>query len=254
MHLHRNLARLRRHLNTTKPRHNQVVLTIEGGLLLYRTDDLSGGKTRNPGLQLNQDFISNVHLVNVTHELCEPISHLYTPRKIKEMAEELDALHVINALTQTTRVFYSNVRYLDSATRNNVVTLHERNMQLALNTVRSYMNPPAPAPRPRQMVFNIPLDAAAGFLDPVPIYPSPTQISNAVETRIPVTNTICTICQEAVTTATRIRHCGHCFHGNCIAPWFLMSARCPVCRYDIREFTQTPAQTTNDSGVHTDQE
>ena len=167
------------------------------------------------------------------------------------MAEELDVLDVIHAITHTDRVFYSNIRYLDSATRNNVVTIHERNTQLALNTVRSFMNPPTQAARPRHMVFNIPLDVAGSFLDPVPIYPSTEQIARAVETRIPVANTICTICQEPVTTATRIRHCGHCFHGNCIAPWFLMSSRCPVCRYDIREFTQTPTQTSNDSGVHT---
>jgi hypothetical protein len=172
------------------------------------------------------------------------------------MAEDLDALDVIHALTQTDRVFYSNMRYLDSATRNNVVTAHERNTQMALNLVRTYVTPPAPPPpsrqAPRQMVFNIPLNLDAGFFDPVPVYPSSTQIANAVETRIPVTNTMCTICQEAVTTATRIRHCGHCFHGNCIASWFLMSARCPVCRYDIREFTQTARQNTNDdSSVHT---
>jgi hypothetical protein len=172
------------------------------------------------------------------------------------MAEDVDALRVINALTQTGRVFYSNIRYLDSATRNNVATMHERNMQLALNTIRSYMNPPAP-PRqaPRQMVFNIPLNldaAAASFFDPVPVYPSSTQIAAAVETRVPVTNMMCTICQESVSSATRIRHCGHCFHGNCIGSWFLMSARCPVCRYDIREFTQTARQnTSDDSSVHT---
>jgi len=252
VYLYRNLAGLGRNLDTAKTRHDEVVLTIESDLLLYGAGNLPGRKPRNTGLKLDEDLLPNTHLFNVAHELGEPISHLYTSRKFNEMAEEIDALDVINALTHTNRIFYSNVRYLDSATRNNVVTMHERNIQLALNTVRSYMNPPAPVARPRQMVFNIPLDA--GFLDPVPVYPSPTQISNAVETRVPVTNTICTICQEAVTTATRIRHCGHCFHGNCIAPWFLMSARCPVCRYDIREFTQTPTQTTNDSGVHTDQE
>ncbi len=171
------------------------------------------------------------------------------------MAEELDALDVIHALTQTDRVFYSNMRYLDSATRNNVVTAHERNTQMALNLVRTYMTPPAPPPpsrqAPRQMVFNIPLDTLGNFFDPVPVYPSPTQIAGAVETGVAVTNTMCTVCQEPLTTATRIRHCGHCFHPNCIGSWFLMSARCPVCRYDIREFTRTGRQnTSNDSSVH----
>ena len=168
------------------------------------------------------------------------------------MAEELDALDVVNALTQTDRAFYSNMRYLDSATRNNVVLTHQRNTQMALNLVRTYMTPPAP--RARHMVFNIPLtfDTSGNFFDPVPVYPTAAQIANAVDTRVTVQDTTCAICQEPVTLATRLRHCGHSFHGTCIAQWFSLNTRCPVCRHDIRQFTQTARQTNNDSGVHTD--
>ena len=34
----------------------------------------------------------------------------------------------------------------------------------------------------------------------------------------------------------RIRHCGHTFHENAIQGWFRSNVRCPVCRYDIREY------------------
>lgn len=167
------------------------------------------------------------------------------------MAEDLDTLDILYAMTQTDRTFYTNMRYLDSATRNNVVSLHERNTQLALGLIRSYMNPPPAQQQPaRRILFNV--DLAGSFLDPVPIYPSAAQIAAAVETRVTVNDTMCAICQESVSLASRIRHCGHCFHGTCIASWFVMSARCPVCRYDIREFTQTPTNNTNDRSVHSD--
>ena len=35
---------------------------------------------------------------------------------------------------------------------------------------------------------------------------------------------------------TRIRHCGHTFQQHAIANWFNSNVRCPVCRYDIREW------------------
>ena len=41
---------------------------------------------------------------------------------------------------------------------------------------------------------------------------------------------------------TRIRPCGHVFQTQSIRNWFSNRVRCPVCRYDIREYS-TPAQT-----------
>jgi hypothetical protein len=172
------------------------------------------------------------------------------------MAEELDMLDVLNSLTITNRMFYNNIRYLDSATRNNVVTLHERNTQFTLNLLRNYMNPPRDIPR-RSMIFNFPitLDASGNnFLDPVFVRPTAVQIATATEAPVAFVNTMCSICQEGVSSGTRIRHCGHCFHGDCIAQWFTLNTRCPVCRYDIREFTQSRNTINNDRSMHSDEE
>ncbi len=79
------------------------------------------------------------------------------------------------------------------------------------------------------------MDISGNFFEPVPIVPTQTQINAAVDTHVGVTDTMCSICQEPVTCATRIRRCGHCFHGNCIQEWFSRNPRCPMCRYDIRE-------------------
>ena len=80
----------------------------------------------------------------------------------------------------------------------------------------------------------------AGFMDPVPVVPTPQQIANAVshdEVGGSISN--CAICQDSIEgDLARIRHCGHLYHRTCLNSWFASSARCPVCRYDIRETGQ----------------
>lgn len=83
------------------------------------------------------------------------------------------------------------------------------------------------------LTLNIP----ANFMDPVTIRPTAQQIVNATaEVEQAPAGTECAICQEAMNgNATRITHCNHIYHRNCIEQWFTMSPRCPVCRHDIRE-------------------
>jgi hypothetical protein len=85
------------------------------------------------------------------------------------------------------------------------------------------------------------------FTDPVTVSPSAAQIERAtVVVSDPPANTTCAICQENVTqNATQIRHCGHMYHRDCFNQWFSMSARCPVCRHDVRTHTVVgPVQQT----------
>jgi len=77
---------------------------------------------------------------------------------------------------------------------------------------------------------------------PVLVRPSSEQITTA--TRLRQANqddeeSQCSICQDTYTEGQAIRtlrHCNHSFHKNCIDPWFQRNVRCPVCRYDIREY------------------
>lgn len=48
--------------------------------------------------------------------------------------------------------------------------------------------------------------------------------------------------------ATRIRHCGHIFKRSAIEGWFLRNVRCPVCRYDIRDYVMDVSGTIDISG------
>jgi len=80
-----------------------------------------------------------------------------------------------------------------------------------------------------------PLGNTTTFFDPVPITPTNAQINSALWDSPNITGT-CSICQDAISSGgTRIRHCGHVYHRDCIVNWFGMSVRCPVCRHDIRQ-------------------
>jgi hypothetical protein len=47
---------------------------------------------------------------------------------------------------------------------------------------------------------------------------------------------------------TRIRHCGHIFKRSAIEGWFLRNVRCPVCRYDIRDYNPNISEARDTSG------
>jgi len=82
------------------------------------------------------------------------------------------------------------------------------------------------------------------FLDPIVIYPTPSQIETATRRVkysdiVSPTNTSCPISLtnfEDNDMVTVIRHCGHIFNTNELNRWFTSHCNCPVCRYDIRDY------------------
>ena len=82
------------------------------------------------------------------------------------------------------------------------------------------------------------------FQTPVIVAPSREQIENAVqqttfgEIEVP-RNVLCPISLEPFFpehSVSVIRHCGHIFVPGQLASWLTTNVRCPVCRYDIREY------------------
>jgi hypothetical protein len=45
--------------------------------------------------------------------------------------------------------------------------------------------------------------------------------------------------------STQIKQCGHTFNQEAITNWFQSNVRCPVCRYDIREWSDVSGNTIN---------
>lgn len=91
------------------------------------------------------------------------------------------------------------------------------------------------------------------FFNPVTVRPTRREINNAIETRrfrdIETPHTLCPIglqeFQENDVVA-RIHHCGHVFNLDNLLTWLRHSVRCPVCRYDIREYV-APTENTDES-------
>jgi len=80
------------------------------------------------------------------------------------------------------------------------------------------------------------------IMEDVVVAPTQEQISNAVE-RIfiehPDPNVRCPISLEEFgrnDNILRIRHCKHIFKEESLLNWFRRNVRCPVCRYDIRDY------------------
>lgn len=82
------------------------------------------------------------------------------------------------------------------------------------------------------------------FFDPIEIYPTQTQIESATrrvrycDIVTPV-NTSCPISLELFNDndmVTVIRQCGHIFKSEQLNTWFRSNCKCPVCRYDIRDY------------------
>jgi hypothetical protein len=153
------------------------------------------------------------------------------------MDNQVGILDTLDSLLQTERTFYQSVRILGANRAETVIETHQRNTAVLLGIIRSYMAVESPLYSVRYNV-TVPSTLPPGWNDPVVVHATSEQISAATETGVSFHDENCAICQETITTpATRIRHCGHIFHPNCISEWFTRSVHCPNCRHDIREWT-----------------
>jgi hypothetical protein len=82
------------------------------------------------------------------------------------------------------------------------------------------------------------------FLQPINVTPTQSQIENATRNIVygeildPINNS-CPISLEPFTdtsNVTMIRHCRHIFNNSSLMSWFNSNCKCPVCRYDIRNY------------------
>jgi hypothetical protein len=94
------------------------------------------------------------------------------------------------------------------------------------------------------------LDLSGSLLNPprfqdVVVYPTGEQINSATRIityneSIELINHRCPISLADFEEGEDIRqiiHCGHCFCEDSIQNWFRSNVRCPVCRYDIRDYS-----------------
>jgi hypothetical protein len=93
------------------------------------------------------------------------------------------------------------------------------------------------------------------FFEPVIIYPTQSQIEAATrrvrycDIVTPLNNS-CPISLEPFNDSdnvTVIRHCGHIFNTTEINNWFRSNCVCPVCRYDIRNYSNNNNNNNNNN-------
>jgi hypothetical protein len=99
------------------------------------------------------------------------------------------------------------------------------------------------------------------FMEPVPVGSSIRHLRNAstlenyIETYDePNNQDNCTICQSNFQTGDivrKLRGCNHYFHVDCVDRWFENSVICPVCRYDIRNYTASQQNSQETETVQT---
>lgn len=94
-----------------------------------------------------------------------------------------------------------------------------------------------------------------GLFENVPVFPSPEQIETATtsmrfqDISDPI-NATCPITMETFSPEqiiVKINHCGHIFNQSHIHGWFRSNVRCPVCRYDIRDYETENSSSTEEN-------
>lgn len=159
----------------------------------------------------------------------------------RERRNERNSPNDTNVLRNRPRIGGSH-RDIGEVRRRNSPDQAAENFARIINNLRS-LNTGRTGPHPRanaatDISFNL------NFLQPVPVIPSQAQIRNATETihfgnLDSGHNQTCPITQQPFHENERILQivpCGHCFNRRALLRWFGQSVRCPVCRYDIREY------------------
>jgi hypothetical protein len=148
---------------------------------------------------------------------------------------EATILDVLQTMLETERTFLQTLRFLPDG-RSTLVTSQQRNSSAIINLLRSYL-----IARGSEATFTIPIRfpvpvGPSSWSDPVVVRPTAQQITAATSVAGILNDDNCAICQEIMDgPVTRINHCSHMFHPNCISEWFTRSVFCPNCRHDIRE-------------------
>lgn len=176
----------------------------------------------NRNLSSLDNFMLDYYIVRYT-EISNRINELYS--ELHSIHENIENIHENNR----NEPFYSHNqrRTRTQPRRNSMPSSLSRNE----NSIQG----------PRNDVRNL----FSNFFTNVPVVPTAQQIAQA--TRIVQYGTINNPLNEACPISlerfrnedliTQINHCGHLFDSEEVIEWFQNNVRCPVCRYDIRNYS-----------------
>jgi hypothetical protein len=122
--------------------------------------------------------------------------------------------------------------------------IQEYNIPNMFNNTHNILHTANTSSRISDLSNNLLFSFFQNFFDPIEIYPTQTQIESATRRVrycdiITPVNTSCPISLEIFNDndmVTVIRQCGHIFKSEQLNTWFRSNCKCPVCRYDIRNY------------------
>ena len=132
---------------------------------------------------------------------------------------------------------YQNRQYNNRQNSNSNSNSNSNNNRYMNEPIFNYQNSRVP---PDARITNL----INTFLEPIEIFPTLSQIESATRVLrfgdiIRPLNSACPITLENFNENDQvliIRHCEHVFSNTGLISWFRTNCRCPVCRYDIRNY------------------
>jgi hypothetical protein len=211
----------------------------------------------NNNLRSIQNFTNSINdLTDMNVQIHNSIVEILNNRNSRWNSRENINRTNINRNASTTRTS------ANSETANSETTNSERNLgRVLLNNVPYIIDSvqhyrlPSRGQRDQTRSNNF-SNLLQRFFQPVEIFPTQTQIENATrnvrycDILNPI-NRSCPISLENFSDSdnvTVIRYCGHIFNRQQLNTWFRSNCRCPVCRYDIRNYTSNSSNFFDLSG------
>ena len=188
--------------------------------------------------QLNR-VLNNILLSNFLNQMNSQQEHQQQHHQRNNHQSDHSYLEILHNLNHLSSLFDQQHPYIRSSFPD-IYRNNHRRPQTARNPFVSSSAIRVQQFRPYQF-FN---QYESDFLNPVIVRPSREQITLATELgsyqdmENPI-NTSCPITLRPFQSndiVYRIKHCGHLFSKNELDNWFLENTKCPVCRYDIREY------------------
>ena len=206
-------------------------------------------RRRNNNSNINDNEYLNRHNNTSFSVYSSPISYLPRRNLINRNEHSRLAVEITNQARNAANI----ARNSANIARNSANVARSQIQHINLNNIESNMTSRSNDRINTNANNNNITRLIESFLQPIDIYPTTAQIEASTRvTRygniIRPVNTSCPISLEPFNDTdlvTMIRHCGHIFNTNEINSWFRSNCRCPVCRYDIRNYLSDPSNAQN---------
>jgi hypothetical protein len=173
-------------------------------------------------------------LINILNEMYN--------NNISQINSHIDAINGLNEANNNIRATLIQMLNVNGTRRTNTNPATTSSANNRSSTLDYYFpNSVTYLTNPLRRQNNINLES---FFSPVEVYPTPTQVEAATRRVrycdiVSPLNRSCPISLEEFNDndmVSVIRQCGHIFKTDELNTWFRSNCRCPVCRYDIRNY------------------